>query len=168
MFVCVFAKKFPALASQSCCEVSRPRAVGEYEYRLLTGLTLVVNRFYVRTLTSDDKYWFGEEIVDSSSVFSRATQGWTAHPPSQKISWVVLLTTPEPSQDSLKQSDEFQAKAKTAWLSPLINHFSILIQLSMNMNVVEWISLKRIWHNIFEQSGLQCDSSDAWHKNLSR
>ena len=35
MFVCVFAKKFPALASQSCCEVSRPRAVGEYEYRLL-------------------------------------------------------------------------------------------------------------------------------------
>ena len=34
MFVCVFAKKFPALASQSCCEVSRPRAVGEYEYRL--------------------------------------------------------------------------------------------------------------------------------------
>ena len=33
MFVCVFAKKFPALASQSCCEVSRPRAVGEYEYR---------------------------------------------------------------------------------------------------------------------------------------
>ena len=36
MFVCVFAKKFPALASQSCCEVSRPRAVGEYEYRLLS------------------------------------------------------------------------------------------------------------------------------------
>ena len=35
MFVCVFAKKVPALASQSCCEVSRPRAVGEYEYRLL-------------------------------------------------------------------------------------------------------------------------------------
>ena len=35
MFVCVFAKKFPALASQSCCEVSRPMAVGEYEYRLL-------------------------------------------------------------------------------------------------------------------------------------
>ena len=35
MFVCVFAKKFPALASQSCCEVSCPRAVGEYEYRLL-------------------------------------------------------------------------------------------------------------------------------------
>ena len=35
MFVCVFAKKFPALALQSCCEVSRPRAVGEYEYRLL-------------------------------------------------------------------------------------------------------------------------------------
>ena len=34
MFVCVFAKKFPALASQSCCEVSRPRAVGEYKYRL--------------------------------------------------------------------------------------------------------------------------------------
>ena len=34
MFVCVFAKKFSALASQSCCEVSRPRAVGEYEYRL--------------------------------------------------------------------------------------------------------------------------------------
>ena len=34
MFVCVFAKKFPALASQSCCEVSRPRAVGEYEYHL--------------------------------------------------------------------------------------------------------------------------------------
>ena len=34
MFVCVFAKKFPALASQSCCEVSCPRAVGEYEYRL--------------------------------------------------------------------------------------------------------------------------------------
>ena len=34
MFVCVFAKTFPALASQSCCEVSRPRAVGEYEYRL--------------------------------------------------------------------------------------------------------------------------------------
>ena len=36
MFVCVFAKKFPALASQSCCEVSRPRAVGEYEYRLFS------------------------------------------------------------------------------------------------------------------------------------
>ena len=35
MFVCVFAKKGPALASQSCCEVSRPRAVGEYDYRLL-------------------------------------------------------------------------------------------------------------------------------------
>ena len=35
MFVYVFAKKFPALASQSCCEVSRPRAVGKYEYRLL-------------------------------------------------------------------------------------------------------------------------------------
>ena len=34
MFVCVFAKKFPALASQSCYEVSRPRAVEEYEYRL--------------------------------------------------------------------------------------------------------------------------------------
>ena len=34
MFVCVFAKKFSALASQSCCEVSRPRAVGEYEYLL--------------------------------------------------------------------------------------------------------------------------------------
>ena len=33
--VCVFAKKFPALTSQSCCEVSRPRAVGEYEYPLL-------------------------------------------------------------------------------------------------------------------------------------
>ena len=27
------------VASQSCCEVSRPRAVGEYEYRLL-GLAL--------------------------------------------------------------------------------------------------------------------------------
>ena len=37
MFVCVFAKKFSALASQSCCEVSRPRAAGEYEYRLLNG-----------------------------------------------------------------------------------------------------------------------------------
>ena len=35
MFVCVFAKKFPALASKSCCEVSRPRAVWEYEYHLL-------------------------------------------------------------------------------------------------------------------------------------
>ena len=35
MFVCVFARKFPALASQSCCEVSRPRVVGKYEYRLL-------------------------------------------------------------------------------------------------------------------------------------
>ena len=38
MFVCVFAKKFPPLASQSCCEVSRPRAVGEYEYRLLNSV----------------------------------------------------------------------------------------------------------------------------------
>ena len=37
MFVCVFAKKFPALALQSCCEVSRPRAVGEYKYRLLVN-----------------------------------------------------------------------------------------------------------------------------------
>ena len=37
MFVCVFAKKFSALASQSCCEISRPRAVGEYEYRLFQG-----------------------------------------------------------------------------------------------------------------------------------
>ena len=36
LFVCVFAKKFPQLASQSCCEVSRPRAVAEYEYRLLS------------------------------------------------------------------------------------------------------------------------------------
>ena len=35
MFVCVFAKKFPALASQSCCEVSCPRTVEKYEYRLL-------------------------------------------------------------------------------------------------------------------------------------
>ena len=34
MFVCVFAKKFLALASQSCREVSRPRTIGEYEYRL--------------------------------------------------------------------------------------------------------------------------------------
>ena len=33
--VCLsFWKKFIALASQSCCEVSRPRAVEEYEYRL--------------------------------------------------------------------------------------------------------------------------------------
>ena len=39
MFVCVFAKKFPALASQSCCEVSRPRAVGKYEYRQLEKRT---------------------------------------------------------------------------------------------------------------------------------
>ena len=35
MFVCVFAQKFPALASQPCCEVSRPRTVGEYEDSLL-------------------------------------------------------------------------------------------------------------------------------------
>ena len=41
MFVCVFAKTFPALASQSCCEVSRPRAVREYEYRLLDLLLLL-------------------------------------------------------------------------------------------------------------------------------
>ena len=41
MFVCVFAKKFPALASQSCCDVSRPRAVGEYEYRLFE---LLINK----------------------------------------------------------------------------------------------------------------------------
>ena len=38
MFGFVFANKFPALklSSQSCCEVSRPRAVGEYEYRPYT------------------------------------------------------------------------------------------------------------------------------------
>ena len=42
MFVCVFAKKFPALASQSCCQVSRPRAVGEYEYRLLSSSLSVI------------------------------------------------------------------------------------------------------------------------------
>ena len=38
MFVSVFAKTFPDLASQSCFEVSRPKAVGEYEYRLFSQL----------------------------------------------------------------------------------------------------------------------------------
>ena len=46
------------------------------------------------TLTSDDKYWCGVEIVDSCSVFSgRATQRRTTPLPTQKIAWVVLLTT---------------------------------------------------------------------------
>ena len=44
MFVCVFAKKFPALASQSCCEVSRHRAVGEYEYRLFPNIIQLKHR----------------------------------------------------------------------------------------------------------------------------
>ena len=34
MFVCVFAKKFPAVASQSRCEVSRPRAVSSRGIRI--------------------------------------------------------------------------------------------------------------------------------------
>ena len=40
MFVFVFAKKFPALASQSCREVSRLRGVGEYEYRRLLNMPI--------------------------------------------------------------------------------------------------------------------------------
>ena len=47
MFVCVFAKKFPALASQSSCEVSCPRAVREYEYRLLNLDSIVSESSYV-------------------------------------------------------------------------------------------------------------------------
>ena len=52
MFVCVFAKTFPALASQSCCEVSRPRAVGEYEYRLFE---LSGKRYWIAVGFSDDR-----------------------------------------------------------------------------------------------------------------
>ena len=48
MFVSVFAKKFPALASQSCCEVSRPKAVGEYEYRLIDELRAEIWQSNVR------------------------------------------------------------------------------------------------------------------------
>ena len=43
MFVCFFAKKFPALASQSCCEVSCPKAVGEYEYRLFPMVFIYIH-----------------------------------------------------------------------------------------------------------------------------
>ena len=56
MFVCVFAKKFPALASQSCCEVSRPRAVGEYEYRLLLMLLKVWKNLVKFSCTSELLY----------------------------------------------------------------------------------------------------------------
>ena len=65
----------------------------------------LINRFNVGcqsvlrtfTLTSDDKYLFGVEIVDSCSLFSGATQRRTAPLPTQKIAWVVLLTTTTPS-----------------------------------------------------------------------
>ena len=65
----------------------------------------LINRFNVGrqsvsraiALTSDDKYWFGLEIVDSYSVFSGVTQRWTVPPSTQKIAWVVLQTTPKPS-----------------------------------------------------------------------
>ena len=65
----------------------------------------LINRFNVGcqsvsraiTLTSDNEYRFGVEIVDSCSVFSIATQRRTAPLPSQNIAWVVLLTTPKPS-----------------------------------------------------------------------
>ena len=73
MFVCVFAKKVPALASQSCCEVSRPRAVGEYEYRLLiyelVGLaTPWLQQWpWIMTRRSKDMFDNGEWVLKSPS-----------------------------------------------------------------------------------------------------
>ena len=52
MFVCVFAKEFPALASQSCCEVSRPRAVEEYEYLFSFSFFHVVRHFRLSLLNN--------------------------------------------------------------------------------------------------------------------
>ena len=72
MFVCVFAKKFPALASQSCCEVSRPRAVGEYEYRLLTTVKMGLVQTTIRKLIA----WAQVRSGTRSGIFQHMPDGY--------------------------------------------------------------------------------------------
>ena len=63
------------------------------KYTQLTGWTWLVKQFHVCLRNS---WWLIVEIIHSCSVLNEVTQGWTAHPTSQRIAW-VLVTTPTPS-----------------------------------------------------------------------
>ena len=49
--------------------------------KLSAKFAKLANSFTRDYVTPDDKYLLGVEIIDSCSVFSGATQGWTANPP---------------------------------------------------------------------------------------
>ena len=73
------------------------------KYTQLTGWTWLVKQFHVCLRNS---WWLIVEIIHSCSVLNEVTQGWTAHPNTQRMAW-VLVTTPKPScPSSAKSADQ--------------------------------------------------------------
>ena len=58
---------------------------GDDARKLSAKFAKLANSFTRDYVTPDDKYLFGVEIIDSCSVCSGATQGWTANPPTKKL-----------------------------------------------------------------------------------